>query len=239
LAHAERQQAEAADAVLPPALESDGAEEQFLAWHDGWLERLRRDLVPPPPGPPVSALLPRGARRLRRDDGVALESLTVEPGEGEPLAAAFNRAAERARHGLLLLCPPGARCVPWAPAVLAATAARLGADAIVSGRRAEEDRPAWHPPCGPLALAATSDLFGDGPVLVRAEVFRRLGGLRPLPALAGFELGDLLNRLLLQGGRIVAVPYGLYRSAGPAVPDVAAEQALLGPFATSAGDSVE
>ncbi|MFO1056957.1 MAG: hypothetical protein U1E53_08315 [Dongiaceae bacterium] len=230
LAHAERQQAEAADALLSPALDPGPAERDWLAWHDGWIERLRRDLVPPEPAPSVSALLAPGARRLRRDDGGALEQVAVEPGGGEPLALAVNRAALQARHPLLLLCLPGARCAPWAPAVMAATAARLGADAAVSGRRADGARPAWHPPCGPLALAAGTDLFGDGPVLVRAAVFHRLGGLRPLPALAGFELRDLLNRLLLQGGRIAAVPYALYRSAGPPVPDAAAQQALRAPF---------
>jgi hypothetical protein len=131
-----------------------------------------------------------------------------------------------------------------AVAALVRAASHTGADAVVAGYRLGKGAPdradatalgeVIHPPCGPLAIAALDNVFGGRFFLIRRAAFEGLGGFRELPQLEGVEHRDLLNRLLLQGGRIVSVPYPLYveymATGEPAAPWLSAKRACLEPF---------
>ena len=90
---------------------------------------------------------------------------------------------------------------------------------------------AWSP-AGPLALAPHENLFGGCCFLIRRSAFETLGGFRDDPSLEGNEHWDLLNRLLLEGGRVARVPLPLYRLH---VPEVAVPSARPPRWAMRAG----
>ena len=97
-----------------------------------------------------------------------------------------------------------------------------GADAVISAHeilgklsKAADGQPRRlaerQPLAGPLALAASEDLFGVSCFALRRASFERLGGFREDPALGRFAAGELLARLLLEGGSILPLPFELYR----------------------------
>jgi glycosyltransferase involved in cell wall biosynthesis len=233
-----------------PAFDFLTAELQWLAWQGQLMERTRSEPVRQVSLPGV-AVLPIGRgewnggdslESLRRQIGIELDMpadcLTSTWSTASRGTGALNDAAAKTRREFLLLCDPKLHCQPGAVAAMAMTAMNTGADAVLAGCRAPSrphEEPNLHPPAGPLSLAALKDVFGGSFALVKQAAFARLGGLRERPELAGLELRDLLNRLLLQGGRIEVVPYSLYQQHEPPAPrpDRIAREALLEPFAAA------
>ena len=112
----------------------------------------------------------------------------------------------------LLFCPAGALPDPRMAALLLTACLAEAASAAVSDcTLVGHGAPTVHAQDGPLALAPHLNLFGGPCVLIRRAAFEALGGFRSEPALAGLEHWDLLNRLLMEGGRVARVPAALYR----------------------------
>lgn len=153
------------------------------------------------------------------------------------ISAATNAAAALAKGDLLVFLDHDDRLDPWALTALTEAIQRHPHPDRISILYADEDRfdrtgsrfhPGFKPGYSPELLLGTN--YMHHPIVIRRDLFERLGGLRS--ALDGSQDHDLLLRATEHDGEIVHVPDVLYHmrvhprslAAGPAAKPAAHER---------------
>jgi glycosyltransferase involved in cell wall biosynthesis len=196
-----------------PRVDPELNESCYLTWH-----RSVRSVPAPAaaPRPAVSRIsvhgpLPPGLKRaidmlvtLDEPAGAPAAQWAASVDQDGTVAAACNRAADRATGDLLGFLPAGVVPRPEMEAVLAGAAARCTADVLLYAVGGPDGKTIV-PTCGPAVLGLQFALYEGVGLAIRAESFRALGGFSVSDP-ARDPTPGLITRAELAGLRVEVIP---------------------------------